>query len=73
MLNSKCSSFFPILRGIRKRIFAEPQEFLQHRIYLITKTILKPSHFVKRQLVFNFKRQVESHSDYDSFDFISTF
>ena len=45
---------FPILRGICKRIFAEPQKFLKHRIYRITKTMFKPSHFVKCQLVFNF-------------------
>ena len=53
--------FFPILRGICKRIFAEPQKFLKHRIYWITKSIFKPSHFVKHQLVFNFKRQVQAH------------
>ena len=31
--------FFPILRGIWKRIFAEPQKFLKHRIHWITKSI----------------------------------
>ena len=30
--------FFPILRGIFKRIFGEPQKFLKHRIYGIFKT-----------------------------------
>ena len=39
--------FLPILRGICKRIFAEPQKFLKHQIYWITKSIFKPSHFVK--------------------------
>ena len=38
--------FFPILRGICKRIFAKPQKFLKHRIYWITKAIAKPSHFL---------------------------
>ena len=35
--------FFPILRGICKRIFAEPQKFLKHRIYWIIKSIFKQS------------------------------
>ena len=39
--------FLPILRGICKLIFAEPQKFLKHRIYWITKIIFKPFHFVK--------------------------
>ena len=39
--------FLPILRGICKRIFAEPQKFLKYRIYWITKSIFKPSYFVK--------------------------
>ena len=39
--------FFLILTGICKGIFAEPQKFLKHRIYWITKSIFKPSHFVK--------------------------
>ena len=47
------TTFFPILRGICKRIFAEPQQFLKHRICWITKTIFKTSHFVK---CFNFSR-----------------
>ena len=62
--------FFPILRGICKRIFAEPLKFVKHRIYWITKSIFKSSHFVKCQLVFNFKRQVQAHYNYRSFDFI---
>ena len=65
--------FFPILRGICKRIFAEPQKFLKHRIYWITKSIFKLSHFVKCQLVFNFKRQVQADYDYHSFNFICIF
>ena len=59
--------FFLILRGISKRTFAEPQKLLKHWIYWITKSIFKPSHFVKCQLVFNFKRQVQAHYDYRSF------
>ena len=47
-------SFYPIC----KRIFAEPQRFLKHRVYWITKSIFKQSHFLKCHLVFNFKRQV---------------
>ena len=47
--------FFSILRGICKRIFAELQKFLKHRMYCITKSMFKLSHFVKCQLVFNFK------------------
>ena len=70
----KSSSFFPILRGICKRIFAGPQKFLKHRIYWITKTIFKPSHFVKCQLVFNFtRREVQAHYGYRSFNFICIF
>ena len=56
--------FFPILREICKRTFAEPQKILKHRIYWITKSIFKPSHFVKCQLVFNCKRQIQAHYDY---------
>ena len=39
--------FFPILRGICKTIFAEHQKFLKHWMYWKTKSIFKPSHFVK--------------------------
>ena len=39
--------FFPILSGICKIIFAEPQKFLKHPIYWIKKSIFKPCHFVK--------------------------
>ena len=46
--------YLPILRGSCKRTFGEPQIFLKHRIYRITKSIFKPSYFVKCQLVFNF-------------------
>ena len=64
----------PILREICKRIFAEPWKFLKHRIYWITKTIFKPSHFVKCQLVFNFTRgQVQAHHDYHSFNLSVSF
>ena len=65
--------FFPILRGICKRIFAEPQKFLKHRMYWITKFIFKPSHLVKCQLVFNFKRQVQAHYDHRSFNLYVSF
>ena len=65
--------FFPILREICKRTFAEPQKILKHRIYWITKSIFKPSHFVKCQLVFNFKRQVQAHYDYRSFNLYVSF
>ena len=51
MLDSKFSSFFPILRGTCKRTFQEPQKFIKHRICWVTKSIFKPSHFVKCQLV----------------------
>ena len=71
--SSKSSSFSPILKGICKRIFAEPQKFLKHRIYWITKSIFKSSHFVKCQLVFNFKRQVQAHYDNRSFNFRLSF
>ena len=67
-------SLFPILREICKKIFAETRQFLKHRIYWLKKTILKPSHFVKCQLVFNFtKRKVHAHYDYRSFIFICIF
>ena len=65
--------FFPILIGIYRRIFAEPQKFLKHWIYWITKSIFKPSHHVKCHLVFNFKRQVQAHYNYRSFNFICIF
>ena len=61
--------FFPILREICKRTFAEPQKILKHWIYWITKSIIKLSHFEKCQLVFNFKRQVQAHFYYRSFYF----
>ena len=64
---------FLILRGICKRIFAEPQKFLKHLIYWITKSIFKPSHVVKCRLVFKFKRHVQAHYDYRSFNFICIF
>ena len=64
---------FLILREICKRIFAEPQKFLKHLIYWITKSIFPPSHFVQCRLVFNFKRQVQGHYDYHSFNFICIF
>ena len=65
---------FSILRGIYKRIFSEPQISLKHQIYWIAKTIFKPSHVVKCQLVFNFtRRQVQVHYDYRSFNFIFIF
>ena len=73
MLDSKSSSFFSILRGICKKIFVEPQKFLKHLIYWITKSIFKPYHFVKCGLVFNFKRHVQAHDDYCSFNFICIF
>ena len=60
--------FFPILREICKRAFPGPQKILKHRMYWITKSIFKPSHFVKCHLVFNFKRQVQVHYDYRSFN-----
>ena len=47
ILDSKSSSILPILRGICKIIFVEPQKFLKHQIYWIAKIIFKPSHFVK--------------------------
>ena len=65
---------FSILRGIYRRIFAESQKFLKHWIYWITKTIFKPCHFVKCQLVFIFtKRHVQARYDYQSFNFIYIF
>ena len=65
---------FSILRGICKRVFAEPQKFLKHQIFWIIKTICKPSHFVKCQLVFNFtRRHFQVHYDYRCFDFIYIF
>ena len=73
ILDSKSSSFFSILREICKKIFVEPQKFLKHLIYWITKSIFKPSHFIKCWLVFNFKRQVQAHDDYCSFNFICIF
>ena len=66
----KSLHFFPTLRGICKRIFAGPQKFWKHQIYWITKSIFKPSHFVKCQFVFNLKRQVQAHYDYHSVNFI---
>ena len=65
--------FFPILKRICKRIFAELEKSLKHQIYWITKSIFKLSHFVKCQSVFNFKRQVQAHSDYRIFYFICIF
>ena len=65
--------FFPTLRGICKRIFAEPHKLIKHQIYWITNSIFKPSHFVKCQLVFNFKRQVQAHYDYRSVNFMCIF
>ena len=73
MLVLKFSSFFPTFRGICKRTFVEPQKFLKHQIHWITKSMFKPSHFGKCQLVFNFKRQVQGHYDYQSFNFICIF
>ena len=65
--------FLPILRGSCKRTFAELQKPLKHRIYWITKSEFKSSHFVKCQLIFNFKRQVQAHYDYHSFNVIFIF
>ena len=50
------------LREILKWTFAEPQKILKHWIYRITKSIFKPSRFVKCELVFNFKRQLVAGS-----------
>ena len=65
--------FFPIWREICKRIFPEPQKFLKHRINWIAKSIFKPSHFVKCQLVFNFKGQVQAHYYYRNFYYLRIF
>ena len=73
MLDHNLLPFFLILTGICKGIFVEPQKFLKHRIYWITKGIFKPSHFVRCQLVFNFKEQAQGLYDYDSFNFICIF
>ena len=63
---------FSILKRICKSLFGKPQKFLKHRIYWITTTIFKLSHFVKCQLVFNFTiRQFQAHHDYRSFNFIN--
>ena len=62
-----------VLRKILKRTFAQPQKILKYRIYRITESIFKPSHFVKCQLVFNFKRQVQAHYDYRSFNLYVSF
>ena len=68
------SKHFSFLRGICKRIFAEPQKSLKHQIYWITKILFKPSHFVKCQQVFNFTRRlVQAHYDYLSFSSIYIF
>ena len=72
VVDSKSSFFLP-LRGICKRIFEDAHKFLKHRIYRLTKSIFKPSHFIKCQLVFNFKKQVQAHYDYHSFNFIWIF
>ena len=65
---------FPILRGIWKWLFADPQKFLKHPIYWLTKTIFKPSYFahsVKCQRVFNCTRKkVQGHYAYCTFNFI---
>ena len=61
--------FFPILRGICKWIFAEPQT--SNILNTKKKTIFKQSRFVKCQLVFNFtRRQVQAHYGYFSFNFM---
>ena len=55
--------FFTLLKGIYKRIFAEPQKFLKHRIYWITKTTFKLSHLVKCQSVFKVFLKILQNSE----------
>ena len=54
-----------VKRNLKKNI-CKASNILKNRIYWITKSIFNRSHFVKCQLVFNFKRQVQAHYDYNS-------